>query len=80
MLTGPTHGNARVVMISRSDGRLYANEEINARKGAAIKQVGEIINEDTSRIDDQETRGEVLRWKIITGTGLADELAWPRGE
>lgn len=80
MHTGPANGKARVVFISRSDGRLYANDEVNARKGSAAKQVGEALIEDASQLQDEETREEINRWKVVIGTGLADELAWPQGE
>lgn len=80
MPTGPANGRARVIYVSRSDGRLYANDEVHARKAAAVKQVGEPITEDTSQLDDEDAVDEVHRWKILVGTGLADELAWPRGE
>lgn len=78
--TMTANGKARVVFISRSDGRPYANDEVLARKGAATRQVGEPIIEDTSKLSDDETIDEVHRWKIVVGTGLADELAWPQGE
>lgn len=79
-LSGPASAKARLVFIDRSDGRLYANDEVNARKGAAVQQVGEAITQDTSQLDDEEAIEEVHRWKVVVGTGLADELAWPRGE
>lgn len=86
MLNGPANGRARVIYVSRSDGRLYASDEVNnnnssARyKGAVQHVVGEPIPQDTLQLDDQRTVDQVHRWKIVVGTGVADEMAWPRGK
>lgn len=86
-MTGPANGQqARAVFIGRSDGRPYANEEIAAvisrASGIAAKQlqqaIGDAITDDTPMLDDAETVKQVHRWKVIVGTGLADELGWPQ--
>lgn len=29
---------------------------------------------------DAETRRKMIQWKVVIGTGLSEELAWPKGE
>lgn len=80
MLNGPANGRARVVYVSRSDGRLYASDEVNNNSARNKGVVGEPIPQDTLQLDDQRTVDQVHRWKIVVGTGVADEMAWPRGK
>lgn len=86
MLNGPANGRARVIYVYRSDGRLYASDEVNKNhssarnKGAVQHVVGEPIPQDTLQLDDQRTVDQVHRWKIVVGAGVADEMAWPRGK
>lgn len=71
---------ARQVHVGRSDGRVYTTQEITSKRKTAANQIGEPIPEDWSQIADAESRGKMIQWKVVIGTGLSEELAWPKGE
>lgn len=76
---GSTPRVARQVHVGRSDGRAYTTEEINAKRKAVSKQVGDPFPEDPNQIVDAESRKKVLLWKLVVATGLSEELGWPQG-
>lgn len=74
--------NAKLVHIGRSDAIWYSTDEINAKLRAAgpARQVGEPLPQDTNQISDDEARSKVGQWKVVVGTGLSEEMGWPKGE
>lgn len=71
---------ARQVHVGRSDGRLYSTQEIISKSKTPANQIGEPIPEDWGQIVDAEARRKMIQWKVVIGTGLSEELAWPKGE
>lgn len=78
--TGAAPRAARQVHVGRSDGRLYSTQEIISKGKTAANEIGEPISEQWDQIMDAETRKKMIQWKVIMGTGLSEELAWPKGE
>lgn len=83
---GAGRAPATLIHVGRSDAHWYATEEINTKlKGAgagadATKQVGEPIPQDIAQITDEESRMKMAHWKVVVGTGLSEEMGWPKGE
>lgn len=71
---------ARQVHVGRSDGRLYSTQEIISKSKTAANQIGEPMPEEWGQIADAETRKKMIQWKVVIGSGLSEELAWPKGE
>lgn len=79
LLTGTSGmAPAKLVLIGRSDGCMWTTQQITAKKGA--KQVGEPIPEDLSQVADDESRKKLAEWKVVVGTGLSEEMGWPKGQ
>lgn len=78
--TGAAPRAARQVHVGRSDGRPYSSQEIISKGKTAANQIGDPIPEEWDQILDAETRRKMIQWKVIIGTGLSEELAWPKGE
>lgn len=74
--------NAKLVHIGRSDALWYTTDEINAKLNGTgpARQVGEPLSQDPAQISDEETRLKVTQWKVVVGTGLSEEMGWPKGE
>lgn len=70
-----------LVLLSRSDGFVWATEAINAelRSDPSNGQVSEPISEDLNQIPHEETRTKLLEWKEAVGRGLSEQLGWPKG-
>lgn len=78
--TGAAPRAARQVHVGRSDGRPYSTQEIISKGKTAANQIGDPIPEEWDQILDAETRRKMIQWKVVIGTGLSEELAWPKGE
>lgn len=78
--TGAAPRAARQVHVGRSDGRPYSAQEIISKSKTAANQIGDPIPEEWNQILDAETRRKMIQWKVVIGTGLSEELAWPKGE
>lgn len=68
---------AKLVHIGRSDGCMWTTQQITAKKGA--KHVGEPLSEDLNHIADDESRKKLAEWKVVVGSGLSEEMGWPKG-
>lgn len=81
-LAGAGSPPAKVIHVGRSDAHWYATEDINTRLDGAMatKHVGDPIPQDINQITDEETRTAVALWKVVVGTGLSEELGWPKGK
>lgn len=79
---GAAKASAKLVHIGRSDALWYSTDEINAKLTSAgvARQVGEPIPQDIAHIADDETRMKIAQWKVVVGTGLSEEMGWPKGE
>lgn len=69
---------AKLVEVARSDAHFYTTAEINATKGCP--PVSEPIPQNITQVGDDESRRKLALWMVVTGTGVAEELGWPKGE
>lgn len=79
---GPATPPAKVVHIGRSDAHWYPTDEINTKLKSAgpARHVSDPIPQNFNQIFDDESRVKLAQWKVVVGTGLSEELGWPKGE